>query len=278
MSGLYTIFDTSSPDIGISKVYFDNFVEELMATQPSLSYQFADGYLMSQCTDNWPSIFFNMEGKYLEVAAKDYVKDVSAAQDKSLCKVFIRPLDAPFNIMGLPIYMDYYVTHGNDTMSFTPYFNAKAAIETGKRADKTLAAALETEDTANGDAWAFGIAFFLTLCLCGVLGIVIWYEYGLYQAGTQTVQYLVGLSAGSFVGAIISFFILQWVLLLVLMPGNKVYDVEDPDTAIAKVYNSRLGLVGIVGLIAAYFGKKQQPEKKVVSAEAALDKLVNNLE
>ena len=34
--GLYTIFDTSSPDIGISKVYFDNFIDELMLVQPNL--------------------------------------------------------------------------------------------------------------------------------------------------------------------------------------------------------------------------------------------------
>ena len=198
-----------------------------------------------------------MEGKYLQVRPEDYVKDVSAAQDKSLCKVHIRPLDAPFNILGLPIYMDYYVTHGNDTMTFAPHqLSLKSKIESAPIPVKMLAPSLEFENTANGDTWAFVISFFLTLCGIGLVGVFVGIEYTNYQAGTQTITYVVGIALAGIVVVVLGFFVIQWILLAILMPGNRGYDVEDPDTAIAKVYNSRLGLVGMVGVIAAFFGKK----------------------
>ena len=49
--------------------------------------------------------------------------DISAAQDKSLCKLSLRAINAPFNIMGLPAFNDYYVTHDfvNNTMAIGPH-------------------------------------------------------------------------------------------------------------------------------------------------------------
>ena len=119
-----------------------------------------------------------------------------------------------------------------------------------------LAPSLEFENTANGDTWAFVISFFLTLCGIGLVGVFVGIEYTNYQAGTQTITYVVGIALAGIVVVVLGFFVIQWILLAILMPGNRGYDVEDPDTAIAKVYNSRLGLVGMVGVIAAFFGKK----------------------
>ena len=46
----------------------------------------------------------------LKVRADDYV--VPVWNDGTLlCKVLLRPIDAPFNIFGMPIFLGYYVTH-----------------------------------------------------------------------------------------------------------------------------------------------------------------------
>ena len=39
------------------------------------------------------------------------MKDVSKAQDLSECALALRRHDAPFNIIGTPMFFDYYVTH-----------------------------------------------------------------------------------------------------------------------------------------------------------------------
>ncbi len=60
----------------------------------------------------------------------DYVVDVSPAGDGSVCKLRIKSLNAPFNIVGMPIYLGYYVTHDysnpkEQTMSFAPHSNSE---------------------------------------------------------------------------------------------------------------------------------------------------------
>ena len=55
---------------------------------------------------------------------EEYLNDISRGQDFSVCRLALQPLDAPFNIIGSPIYSDYYVKHdwedGVGTMSWSP--------------------------------------------------------------------------------------------------------------------------------------------------------------
>ena len=57
--------------------------------------------------------------------------DISAGQDRSLCTLKIRGINAPFNIMGLPAFEGYYVTHAmgadGDSMSFVPHKDSDRA-------------------------------------------------------------------------------------------------------------------------------------------------------
>ena len=48
-----------------------------------------------------------MDGTWLEVAAKEYVIDVSKAQDRSICLIQIQATTLPFNILGMPLFVDY---------------------------------------------------------------------------------------------------------------------------------------------------------------------------
>ena len=77
------------------------------------------------CNANFPDLYFSIEDNFLEIPADDYIVDISAAQDKTLCNLRIRSIDAPFNIMGLPAFEGYYVTHAmgadGDSMTFVPH-------------------------------------------------------------------------------------------------------------------------------------------------------------
>ena len=77
------------------------------------------------CNANFPDLYFSIEDNFLEIPADDYIVDISAAQDKTLCNLRIKSIDAPFNIMGLPAFEGYYVTHamgaGGDSMTFVPH-------------------------------------------------------------------------------------------------------------------------------------------------------------
>ena len=54
-----------------------------------------------------------INGFWIQIQPEDYVVKLS----DSLCTYKIRPFDAPFNILGLPAFMGYYVTHGWGSVS-----------------------------------------------------------------------------------------------------------------------------------------------------------------
>ena len=67
--------------------------------------------ILSDCTLSFPDIRFIVGGSVVQIKKEDYVKDVSKAQDRSECGLALRRHDAPFNIIGTPMFLDYYVTH-----------------------------------------------------------------------------------------------------------------------------------------------------------------------
>ena len=82
-AGIYTILDTSSTTLHISNLWFDSFIEQLELAAGT-KFETHEGRMYSRCLPNFPSLFFLMNGispygAYLEVAAKEYVVDVSRA-------------------------------------------------------------------------------------------------------------------------------------------------------------------------------------------------------
>ena len=122
IEGVYTIFDTATPDIYLTKLYYDSFITELYGFL-DLEFTVTGGYPYATCTTTYPDLYLSFKKTWLQVKAADYTEDVSTAQDGSLCKMKIRPIDAPFNIMGLPLYQDYYVVHdfASNAMTFSPH-------------------------------------------------------------------------------------------------------------------------------------------------------------
>ena len=67
--------------------------------------------------------------KWIEISAKDYVRDISEAQDLSTCLLMIVASQMPFHIIGLPLFQDYYTVHDMDTgrMGFAPHKESRKA-------------------------------------------------------------------------------------------------------------------------------------------------------
>lgn len=102
--------------------------------------------------------------------------DISAAQDKSLCALKIKSINAPFNIMGVPAFEGYYVTHAldpvRDTMTFVPHKDSDKSELRTNLADpetaKKFSVKMESENTENAGLIAFLIALVLALAIIGV--------------------------------------------------------------------------------------------------------------
>mmetsp|Transcript_42828 Transcript_42828/g.56600 ORF Transcript_42828/g.56600 Transcript_42828/m.56600 type:complete len:93 (+) Transcript_42828:1119-1397(+) len=85
------------------------------------------------------------DNQWIQIAVADYVIDETLAQDGSnLCRIKISPTDLPFNIIGMPAFFGYYVTHswtesGQGTMSFAPHQDStKSKVESGQTPAKEL--------------------------------------------------------------------------------------------------------------------------------------------
>ena len=134
------------------------------------------GLVYSSCKVDFPDLYFEVDGWGLQVSASDYVEDVSVDGDKSLCLIHIESLDAPFNILGLPIFQEYYVTHDyrNGTMDFAPHSaSKKSAIKKAVSYETAFfSLTTATENTPNGELWAAAIAALLVIG-----GIAFWGYY-----------------------------------------------------------------------------------------------------
>ena len=106
---MYTIVDTGSTAILISALYFESLLEEIFSYAGISDWQLEDGYVYTRCEDHMPSLFFQMDGAWIEARPEDYVYDRYG--DGSECMLFLAPSNSPMNIFGMPIFVDYYSIH-----------------------------------------------------------------------------------------------------------------------------------------------------------------------
>ena len=65
-----------------------------------------------------------LNNHWLQVKPDDYLK---AEELTDICSLKIKGINAPFNIMGMPAYIGYYIQHNwkTGTITFAPYKNSK---------------------------------------------------------------------------------------------------------------------------------------------------------
>ena len=62
--------------IHMSSLFYDSFIEKLEEAA-AIGFETHKGRLYTKCRENFPSLFFLIDGHFIEIAAKDYVIDVS---------------------------------------------------------------------------------------------------------------------------------------------------------------------------------------------------------
>ena len=106
-----------------------------------VTFSVFEGQIYAECSEQFPSIFFLIDGYYVEVAAKDYVIDVSEDKDRSICLIQISKTDSPFLIIGMPLFVDY-TTVFDDIESFVIFLptegSEKQTLERGSIPRKSL--------------------------------------------------------------------------------------------------------------------------------------------
>lgn len=149
----------------MSILWYESFAEQLYA-EAGIPFEIRDGKALSECAETFPDIYFSFDYKWLQVRPDDYIRRESA----TVCSLKIRPIEAPFNIMGMPAYIGYYFTHdwGKDSaeLRIAPH------IDSNNRPLEEMKFNLEaqqfkikyqSENTPNGDFWALATALFIAI-------------------------------------------------------------------------------------------------------------------
>ena len=91
---------------------------------------------------------------------------MSEAQDGVQCRIRIRPINAPFNIMGMPAYLGFYVTHNweDGYMAFAPHDDSdRQPLSVASKPLRELTYKLKSNNAPDGNFWAFGIALLIAI-------------------------------------------------------------------------------------------------------------------
>ena len=107
--GLYSIIDTGSTALMISALYYESLINKIFDAVPDTEWEFDSGIVLTECDVEYPSVYFMFDQKWIEVAPKDYV--MQADDTGELCYFFILPVNMPLNVIGMPLFVDYYTIH-----------------------------------------------------------------------------------------------------------------------------------------------------------------------
>ena len=172
-----------------------------------------------------------------------------------LCIFKFKGIDAPFNIMGLPLFIDYYVTHSWNinlfepaTMRFLPNGrDVKPLPEKGElpSAERTLEVELATENEEDADSKALIVAVAL-----GLLVIVGFSYLAVNAYSDQEIYVKILIILGGIVVAGLVFIIAYWVLLDSFSPGNTPVTVNDSNDAITRVNAGHVTFASLVSYAA----------------------------
>ena len=273
--GLYTILDSGSPNIHISDLYFESFLKMFFGMHKIEEYKAADGKVTSKCSSFKP-IYFLMGSTWLEIPPEDYYFKVG-----SNCEFRFKAIDAPFNILGMPAYRDYYVVHNfGENASISWNANGRKIkdapiVEEDWSTKNRLEVTLATENAEDPEGTSLLIASILAVAvLAGGITVAIWgLNNNKFGAGIMVL-----IIVGSVVGAGVTFFLMYVIVFAASTPGNNELETEDADVAITKVSATHVGIFSLFAYAFYKFtGKKEEQAPRAAPVEEAEEVVSNYL-
>ena len=152
--------------------------------------------------------------------------------------------------MGMPIFVDYYVTHDYGeaaSMNFSPHQRSKKMVpEQATTPEQMLQIWLATQDVVNGELYALAIAAIVGIA---IFGVAIW--QGVLLMNNKTVEPYVGIFVvlGGLVAGLLIFGILWWILLIAFFPGESIGQVTPSDQAIIQVNAAHYSLLAAISYL-----------------------------
>jgi len=112
---VYTIIDSSQPNMILSQKYFDAYVNKIFDNvKGGKDFLIENGNVLSRCHGDgkdkyiYPNLYFMIGDFWVEVKPEDYVLDVTFERNETECIVAIYKNNEDFNIFGFPILKDYH--------------------------------------------------------------------------------------------------------------------------------------------------------------------------
>lgn len=274
--GLYTILDTTGQHIMISDLYFNDFLKQFFAAHKVAleDWKAEDGVVSSKCT-SFKDLSFLMGDVWIHVPAESYYKKTGTT-----CKFIFKGIDAPFNIMGQALYMDYYVTHNfgeNASIAWSPN-GRKMREDPIEAADwkptEMYKVELATWDAEDPEKMTMIISVILAAATLG--GFIFWAVVG-KNNGTFTSTTMALVIAGGLVAAGVVYFIATILVYEMLTPGETFKQTEDADVAIGKVKASHVGIFSLLAFaVYKLTGKSEEKATRTESVEETEEEVVSN--
>ena len=180
--GVYTIFDSASPDIMISHLYFDDFVNQLkIQANQNITVDSTGRVKVADC-QKMPNLQFQVDSAMLVARPKDYVMQIEVQTED--CDTRLVRFDAPFHVLGEPIYRDYSILHSH-TGSYMIFKDTPDGKFTPKQyqvaTTKMISRSYEFEQTSTNpekDAKIYGTIIGLIIAaVLSVASVVLLIEY-----------------------------------------------------------------------------------------------------
>lgn len=69
----YSIIDTGSTALMISSLYYEAYIQQIMARVPDVFWEYKNNLIYTDCAAEFPKLWFMFDQRWLEVDPKDYV-------------------------------------------------------------------------------------------------------------------------------------------------------------------------------------------------------------
>lgn len=279
---VYTIFDTALTSIYISELWFESFIEAYFGNQ-EIEFAVVDGFVTYTCQSaSLDHIYYMVDGHYLRLDQSDLTGEIQTTNG-TYCYLKVEPINAPFNILGSQAYIDYYIEHNFNasTITITPAPDSqKRSLErVGKLPENEFAIKMYSENVEGGDIIALGIAIFCAVAAYAFLIYGLWYEYNTLES--ITTGGFIGWSLGGIVGAAIVFFVVNWIGLLLFMPGNVIEPMNPADESVitVTVLGPRMTILAIISALLIKLSPKPKAEQKkeeTATVASAIEEYMTN--
>jgi len=131
-NSVYSIIDTGSTALMITALYYEDLIYKMFEYAGIEDWRFTQGVVECNCNADLPTLFFQIDGAWIEARSIDYVFDYYGENDK--CILYIMPTNMPMHILGMPVFVDYYSVHEPLTgaVHWTPHTTSpKDTVQTG---------------------------------------------------------------------------------------------------------------------------------------------------